>query len=108
MERDNRKTFPNKEEDEYIHNIINMLIDQIFLFASNLLGKQANKYLFFQIEYDKLIPPFKDDCINALESVYGRKNPSTAQTKHLKRAIPNMAILRVLLTNQVRFLSYLN
>jgi hypothetical protein len=43
MERDNRKTFPSKEEDNYIHKILIMLIEQILTFASTLLGKLFKK-----------------------------------------------------------------
>ena len=41
MERDNRKVFQSKEEDEYIHKILGKLIDLIFAFASSLLGKRS-------------------------------------------------------------------
>ena len=49
----------------------------------------------------------KDEGISALESVYGRKNPSAIQTKQLKRAIPNMSILKVLLANSVIMINFL-
>ena len=42
-----------------------------------------------------------DENVNALESVYGRKNPSTTQAKQLKKCIPNVSILKVLIISQV-------
>lgn len=44
----------------------------------------------------------KDDAISTLESVNGRKNPSQAQVKQLKRCIPNTTILKVLISSQVK------
>ncbi|CAF0783549.1 unnamed protein product [Brachionus calyciflorus] len=78
LERDIRKNFPIKEENDYIHKMINMLIDLIVSISSTIL----------------------DDNLACLESVYGRKNPSTTQTKIIKRSIPSMIILKVLLTSQ--------
>ena len=81
LERDIRKNFPNKEESDYIHRMIDMLVDLIVTISSTIL----------------------DDNLSCLESVYGRKNPSTTQTKNIKRCIPNMTILKVLLVSQVSF-----
>ena len=42
-----------------------------------------------------------DELIVTLESVNGRKNPSTTQTKQLKRVIPNTFTLKILFSSQV-------
>lgn len=81
MERDIRKKFQNDEESEYIHRMIDMLVDTIVDLSSTIL----------------------DENLSCLESVYGRKNPSTTQSKTIKKCIPNMAILKVLLVSQVKY-----
>ena len=78
IERDNRKNLPTKEENDYMHSTIDMLVDTILAIASTIL----------------------DENISALESVNGRKNPSTTQTKQLKRCIPNVTVLKVLIMSQ--------
>lgn len=47
-----------------------------------------------------------DENLSCLESVYGRKNPSTTQTKLIKKSIPNMSILKVLMVAQVGYSSF--
>lgn len=79
MERDHRKSFTSKEENDYIHKITDMLIGLITTIGLSII----------------------DDVIVTLESVYGRKNPSATQSKQLKRAIPNTTVLKVLVSSQV-------
>ncbi len=78
IERDNRKNFPSKEENDYMHNTINSLVETILAIAFSIV----------------------DENISALESVNGRKNPSPNQTKQLKRCIPNASVLKVLILSQ--------
>jgi len=42
-----------------------------------------------------------DESLGVLESVYGRRNPPAAQLKILKRCVPNVELLRVLVTSQM-------
>ena len=78
IERDNRKNFPIKEENDYMHNTINTLVETILAISFAIL----------------------DENISALESVNGRKNPSANQTKQLKRCIPNASVLKALILTQ--------
>ena len=85
IERDGRKVFTVKEENDYMHKVINMLVEFILNMALVLI----------------------DETLSVLESINGRKNPSTTQTKQLKRCIPNMTILKPLIASQVIKLNYL-
>lgn len=77
LERDNRKSFPNREENDYMHKIIELLLDLLATIATKIL----------------------DETVTVLESVYGRKNPSTAQGKQLKKCIPLVSVIRALVTS---------
>lgn len=41
-----------------------------------------------------------DELISTLESISGRKNPSTQQTKQLKKSIPYANVLKALMASQ--------
>jgi hypothetical protein len=79
LERDGRKKLTSKEENDYMHRVIDMLIELILSLALTFL----------------------DESIGTLESLVGRKNPSTTQTKQLKRCIPNTTVLKFLCNCQV-------
>ena len=79
LERDLRKNFPNKEENEYMNKIIGMLMDLLTTIGDSIMS----------------------EAVESLESVNGRKNPSTQQTKQLKRVIPNTTQIKALITSQV-------
>ena len=77
LERDHRKSFPNREENDYMHRTIELLLDLLATIATKIL----------------------DETVIVLESVYGRKNPSTAQSKQLKKCIPMVSVIRALVTS---------
>ena len=79
LERDNRKTQINQEEDDFMHKMIDMLVELMCTITSSLL----------------------DETLSVLGSVYGRKNPSTSQVKLLKKSAPSVTILRFLVISQM-------
>lgn len=79
LERDHRKTFSNTDENDYMHKMIEMLLELLTGVADTT----------------------HNDTVTVLESVYGRKNPSAAQVKLLKRCIPNISLLKSLVASQM-------
>lgn len=79
LERDNRKSLVNQEENDFMHKMIDMLVDLVSNIASTLF----------------------DETLSVLGSVYGRKNPSTSQVKLLKKCAPSVPIIKPLVTSQM-------
>ncbi|XP_074642606.1 serine/threonine-protein kinase ULK4-like [Tubulanus polymorphus] len=98
MERDMRRQTPksndNQQSSEYLSNCLELLTDHII----------------------SMIPKVCREILASLESVVGRKHPSSAQGKQLKQCLPMMPILLHVVTSQVfrprvvtsRFLESLN
>uniref|UniRef100_A0A8C6QQZ1 non-specific serine/threonine protein kinase n=1 Tax=Nannospalax galili TaxID=1026970 RepID=A0A8C6QQZ1_NANGA len=82
IERDSRKTSPDKEPpsgSEYLSRCLDLLIHHIVQEPPLILG----------------------DILNALANVSGRKHPSTVQGKQLKVCLPMMPVVLHLVMSQV-------
>jgi len=79
LERDHRKTFQSLTENEFMHKMIGILLELLTNTAMGVI----------------------EETIAVLESVSGRKNPPAAQLKTLKRFLPNVELLKVLVTSQM-------
>ncbi|XP_032815384.2 serine/threonine-protein kinase ULK4 isoform X4 [Petromyzon marinus] len=83
IERDSRRTTPGKDQQQWGHEYLSRCLEIL----TTLIVHQ--------------LPQLTGEVVSALESVSGRRHPSTVQAKQLKHQLPMLPVLLHLVTSQV-------